>query len=110
LDIPIGQQLIALLRVLTPRAEAVELLMLEGLDPWGEGEPQEMQCAKDHFAIAMAIGRVNITFDDVIMPESINDIRRFAFRGTDDLVMPEKVPLINEGVGADTGILTEILD
>ena len=68
MDIPIGQQLIALLRILTPLAEAVELLMLEGLDPWGEGEPQEMQCAKDHFALAMAIGRVKITFDDVVIP------------------------------------------
>src|SRR4029453_10281790 len=37
-DIPIGQQIIALLCVLMPLAEAVELLMLEGLDPWGEGE------------------------------------------------------------------------
>src|SRR6266446_1025914 len=50
-DIPIRQQLIALLRILTPLAEAVELLMLQGLDPGGKGEPQEMQCAKDNFAI-----------------------------------------------------------
>src|SRR5262249_48677442 len=84
--------------------------MLEGLDPWGEGEPQEMQCPKDNFAIAMTIGRVNITFDDVVVHEPINDIRRFAFRGTDDLVMPEEVPLIDEGVRTDTGLLAEILE
>jgi hypothetical protein len=46
--------------------------MLEGLDPWGEGESQEMQCAKDHFAIAMAIRGVNVTFDDVVVHQPID--------------------------------------
>ena len=110
MDIPIGQQLIALLRVRTSLAEAVELLMLEGLDPWGEGESQEMQRAKDHFAIAMAIGGVNVTFDDIVVHEPINDIRCFAFGGADDLVMPQEVPLIDEGIGTDTSILPEILE
>jgi hypothetical protein len=39
-DVPIGQQLMALLLVLTQLAEAVELLILEGLDPWGERNPK----------------------------------------------------------------------
>jgi len=57
----------------------------------------------------MAIGGVNVTFDDVVVHEPIDDIRRFAFGGADDLVMPEEVPLIDEGIGTDTGILAEIL-
>jgi len=44
------------------------------------------------------------------MHEPINDIGRFALGGADDLVMPEEVPLIDEGIGTDPSVLAEILE
>ncbi len=52
---------------------------------------------------------MKVAFDDVVVHESINDIGGFAFGCADDIVMPQKVTLVNEGVGTDTRLLAEML-
>ena len=52
---------------------------------------------------------MNVAFDDVVMHESINDIGGFAFGRADDVVMPQEVTLVDEGVGTNAGFLAEIL-
>jgi hypothetical protein len=57
----------------------------------------------------MGIGGVNVTFNDVVVHEAIDDIGGFALGGAHDVVIPEEVTLIDEGIGTDTGVLAEIL-
>jgi hypothetical protein len=87
-DIPIGEELVALLFVFTSFAKPIQLLVCERLNPWGKGKPQEMERTKDNFAIAVGIRGVNVAFDDVVVHEAIDDIGGFASGRTHHLMMP----------------------
>ncbi len=52
---------------------------------------------------------MDITFDDIVVHETINDIGGFALSGANDVMMPEEVALIDEGVDADPRVLPKIL-
>ena len=69
-----------------------------------------MQCAKDDFAIAMGIRRMEVAFDDVIVHQPVTDIVRIAFSRADDGVMPQEVSFVEEGIGTDTLVLADILE
>ena len=52
----------------------------------------------DHFGIMHGISRMNVTFNDVVVHEPINDIGGFALGGAGDVMIPKEVALIDEGV------------
>lgn len=53
---------------------------------------------------------MEIAFDDIVGHQPLNDIGRFTFRRANDLVMPQEVARIDEGVGTDAGVLAKIFE
>lgn len=60
------------------RFEDVEGLFADPLDAGGEGKSQQVGQSKDGLCVAMVIGGMNVTFDDVIVHQPVDDIGTFA--------------------------------
>ena len=69
-----------------------------------------MRHPEDGFGVAVAVGGMDVAFDDVIAHEAIDYERAFPIGGADHKGMPEDVALIDECVGADALSLAEILE
>lgn len=69
-----------------------------------------MREAKNRLGVAVRVGRMDITFNDIVVHQSVDDIGTFAISCAYHQRMPEEVALINKGIGADTLALPKILE
>ena len=91
------------------RFEDVEGLFSNAFDPRREGKFQQMCHPEDGFGVAVAVGGIDVAFDDIIAHEPVNYERAFPIGGTDHKGMPKDVSFITECVGTDALFLTKIL-
>src|SRR6266851_4301600 len=88
--------------------EDIEPLSLEVLEARRVGKSQQMANAKNQFAKAKSVGRMNIALHDLVVHQPIDDIGAFPIRRTEDHGMPQQVPLISKGVDAHALAFAEI--
>lgn len=69
-----------------------------------------MHHPKQHLAIASGIRGVNVTFDHVVVHQSINHIVRLMFGDADDERERQKMTHVNKGVGTDALILAKVFE
>ena len=53
---------------------------------------------------------MNITFDDIIMHQAVNNVMRLMFGGTNDQRMIEKISHIDESVGTDPFVRPKVFE
>ena len=66
--------------------------------------------AENRFGVAVGIGRMDVTFDDIITHQAINDIGTFPVGGTDHQRMPQKMTFIYKSVSTHALTLPKILE
>ena len=88
----------------------IEGLLPYALDTRGEGKTQQVGYPEDGFSVTVAVGGMDVAFDDIVAHEAINNIGALTISRADHQRMPENVAFIDERIGADTLALAEILE
>ncbi len=53
---------------------------------------------EDNFGKTVRIGRMDVTFNDFIVEQPVNDVSRFALGGTDDRRIEKQMTFVNKTV------------
>src|ERR1700730_15969296 len=68
-----------------------------------------MANTKDQFTKAEGVGRMNITLDDLVVHQPVDDVGALPIRRAKDRGVPQQVALVPEGVDAHAFSLAEVL-
>ncbi len=63
--------------------EDIKDLLANPLDPGCEGKAQQMRHPEDSFSVSVAVGGMNVAFDDVIAHEPVDHERALPVGGAD---------------------------
>ena len=69
-----------------------------------------MRDTEDCLHEAMLIGGVDVTLDDIVVHQLVDDIGALAFGCAEYQRIPEETAFIDEGVGADALYLAKVLE